>query len=316
MISAVVLARNEENNLSQCLSGLKWCDEIIVINDGSEDKTAAIAKSLGAKVISHPLFGDFAQQRNFALSLSKGDWIFFVDADERVSSELAQEIQKEIIKDDGTSGYYFHRIDNFMGKFLKHGEIGGIGSKGILGEIGEFGGEKGFGKMKGLTILRLGKKGSGQWERKVEETWQIQGKTKTLSSPLFHYSHPDLTQFLEDINTRSTLNAQAFFSEGKRVNFWEWLKPSAKFIWNYFFRLGFLDGKEGFVFAVLMSLHSFLVRGKLYLLWQAPLRSPADRRDYGGVRRYKLLKILFFVWAAFVFLSYVFFLIEKGLKKW
>ncbi|MCL5090858.1 MAG: glycosyltransferase family 2 protein [Patescibacteria group bacterium] len=268
MISAIVLTKNEGENIQDCLEGLKWCDEILVIDDNSTDETAKLAKKSGAKVILHSLNNDFGAQRNFALEKAKEDWVFFVDADERVSPELTREIQKEIIKNNYINGYYFHRLDNFMGKFLKHGEIGGIGEKSILGEIGEFGGEKGFGRMKGLTILRLAKRGSGQWERRVEETWQIQGKTKTFINPLLHYSHPNLNQFLENINMRTTLNAQAFYTEGKKVSSLDWLKPLAKFVWNYFFRLGFLDGIEGFVFAVLMSLHSFLVRGKLYLLWQ------------------------------------------------
>lgn len=276
MISAIVLAKNEEKNIKDCLEGLKWCDEILVIDDYSEDKTAAVAKSMGAKVVNHALSGDFAQQRNFGLQQvyteqgrsAQADWVFFVDADERVSPRLTQEIKKEISKNNSINGYYFRRLDNFMGKFLRHGEIGGIGGKGILSEIGEFGGEKGFGKMKGLTILRLAKKGSGQWERKVEETWYIQGMTKTFDNPLFHYSHPNLTQFLENINTRTSLNAREFYEQGVKMTFWEWLKPLAKFIWNYFFLFGFLDGTAGFVFAVLMSLHSFLVRGKLYLWWR------------------------------------------------
>jgi len=243
MISAVVLAKNEEKNLEDCLSGLKWCDEIVVIDDDSTDKTKEISQKAGAKVIPHSLKNDFAEQRNFALKEASHDWIFFVDADERVSDKLALEIQKKIKKTTST-GFYCWRIDNFLGRWLKHGEIGST------------------------RILRLARRGSGWWKRNVDEQWAVSGKTETIKNPLLHYSHRNLTEFLESINERSTLNAEAFYREGRWITVFEWFKPKGKFILNYFLRLGFLDGLPGFVFAVLMSLHSFLVRGKLYLLWR------------------------------------------------
>lgn len=258
MISAVVLTKNEEKNIRECLLGLKWCDDVLVIDDDSTDETMRMAEEMGATVIKRSLSGDFAKQRNFALRQvytersrsAKGEWVFFVDADERVSKELSEEI-KESIKKDNVNGFYFRRIDNFMGKWLKHGEVGGVGE-------GE-----GFG---GVKILRLAKKNVGRWKRKVDEIWEVKGKTKTLKNPLLHYSHPTLTEFFTSINERSTLNAKEFYKDGRKITLIEWFKPLAKFIQNYFFRLGFLDGNPGFVFAVLMSFHSFLVRGKLYLL--------------------------------------------------
>jgi len=290
MISAVVLTKNEEKNIKECLSGLKWCDEIIVIDDDSTDETREIAEKLGAKVIKHSLGDDFTQQRNFGLEKSRGDWVFFVDADERVGSELADEI-KEGIKKDKANGFYFRRIDMFLGKWLSHGEISR------------------------LRILRLGKKGGGNWERKVDEIWKIKGKTKTFRSPLLHYSHPALAEFLRSINERSTLNAREFYDEGKRLNLIEWLKPPAKFLQNYFLRLGFLEGTQGFVFAVLMSLHSFLVRGKLYLLWA---RNGVARVDLGKKKKRSesFWKILFLVWTILIFISYLYFLFQRGLSKW
>ncbi len=243
MISAIVLTKNEEKNIKDCLDSLKWCDEIVVIDDNSTDKTKELAQKVGAKVITHSLDSDFSQQRNFALKQASHDWIFFVDADERVSDKLASEIQKQL-KNTAASGFYCKRIDNFLGKWLKYGEIGVV------------------------RILRLAKRDSGQWKRSVDEYWNVTGKLQILKNPLLHYSHQTLTEFLTSINERSTLNAEAFYQEGKRVTLFEWFKPKGKFIFNYFFRLGFLDGISGFVFAVLMSLHSFSVRVKLYLLWR------------------------------------------------
>ena len=243
MISAVVLTKNEEENIKDCLAGLKWCDEIIVIDDNSSDKTVEIAKKEKARVYRRELAENFAEQRNFGLEKAKYDWIFFVDADERVSRDLAKEIC-ETIKNPRWTGYFFKRIDYFLGNWQRHGEIGRV------------------------RILRLGRRGAGKWRREVDEKWIIEGKTKTLKNPLLHFSHKNITDFLESINERSTLNAKVFYQEGKRVNFFEWLKIPGKFLLNFIFRLGFLDGTPGFVFSVLMSFHSFLVRGKLYLLWR------------------------------------------------
>ena len=244
MISIVVLTKNEEENIKECLAGLGWADEILVIDDNSTDKTREIAKKQGARVLKHELKGDFSQQRNFGLEQAKHDWLFFVDADERVNPELAKEIQIKTKASPSPDGFYLKRIDFFANQWLKHGEIGS------------------------LKILRLAKRGQGKWKRKVDEKWEIKGKTETLKNPLLHYAHPSVAQFLKSINEKSSLNAQAFYQEGQRLKLGEWLKPLAKFIHNFVFRLGFLDGVAGFVFAVLMSLHSFLVRGKLYLLWR------------------------------------------------
>lgn len=243
-ISAVILTKNEEKDIKDCISGLKWCDEIIVIDDNSTDKTVSVAKKEGARVFKRPLNGDFSSQRNFGLEKASHDWIFFVDADERVDEKLAEEIKTRLNKGKLPSGFYLKRIDFFVGRWLRHGEIGSI------------------------KLLRLGRRGSGEWKRPVDEFWEIEGEKREFKNPLKHYAHPELSGFLTSINERSTLNARVFYDEGKRLNFFEWMKPGAKFVQNYFFRLGFLDGTAGFVFAVLMSLHSFLVRGKLYLIWR------------------------------------------------
>lgn len=243
-ISTVVLTRNEEKNIKECLEGLKWCDEVIVIDDNSTDKTVSIAKKEGAKVFARALEGDFSSQRNFGLEKASFDWILFVDADERIGRELAEEIKTRLNKGNLPSGFYLKRRDFFAGKWLKYGETVSV------------------------KLLRLGRRGSGVWKREVDEIWDIGGEKGETKTPLNHYSHPDLSGFLTSINERSTLNARVFYNEGKKLNLFEWLKPGAKFFQNYILRLGFLDGTAGFVFAVLMSLHSFLVRGKLYLIWR------------------------------------------------
>ncbi len=246
MISAIVLTKNEEKNIAACMQSLVWCDEILVVDDNSTDKTLQIAQAKGAKTISRSLDDDFAAQRNFALGQVSGDWILFIDSDERVSEKLAVEIRNALAQPSEKlpDGFYFKRIDFFIKHWLCYGEPGEI------------------------KLLRLAKKNAGRWERSVDEIWVIKGVTKVFKNPLFHYSHNNLDEFLQSINKRSSMNAEEFYRQGKRVNLLEWFKPLGKFIQNYFFKLGFLDGNGGFVFAILMSFHSFLVRGKLFLKWK------------------------------------------------
>jgi glycosyltransferase involved in cell wall biosynthesis len=244
MISAVVLTKNEEKNLPQCLESLKWCNEIVVIDDNSTDKTPEIAKKFGAKVFTHLLTNNFAQQRNFALRQAKSEWVLFIDADELVSPELKKEIQEET-KTNQYDGFYLKRQDFWGGRSLRHGETARV------------------------KLLRLGKRNAGRWEREVHETWEIKGKIGELKNPLWHYPHQTLGEFIEHINFHSTLHAQVLKREGVKPSFLRLIfNPLGKFIQNYFFRLGFLDGTPGIIVALMMSFHSFLARAKLYFLWK------------------------------------------------
>lgn len=243
MISAVILTKNEEVNLPVCLEGLKWCDEILVIDDDSDDQTITIAKENGAKVFIHSLNNDFAAQRNFGLEKAKGEWVLFIDADEKVTPQLAAEI-KETVKNGKENGYYLKRLDNFLDKWLKFGETGDI------------------------KLLRLGKKGNGEWERKVHEVWNIKTQNNvSLQNSLLHYPHRTLKEFLLDLNCYSSINAGIFYNLGKRAGVLQIvIYPVGKFFLNYVFKKGFLDGTPGFIMAMMMSLHSFLTRVKIYQL--------------------------------------------------
>ncbi len=243
-ISAVVITRNEEQNIKNCLTGLKFCDEVIVIDDYSEDKTAAIAKQMGAKVLFRSLNEDFSGQRNFGLSKAKSKWVLFVDADEIITPEL----QKEILQKTGkqvnyTSGYFFKRTDYIWGTEVKHGEVGDV------------------------RLLRLAKRNAGRWDRFVHEHWHVIGNIEDMNNPIKHYPHPTVAEFLREVNHRSTLHALANKKEGKTSNlFIVVFYPLYKFIYGFFLRAGFLDGMVGFVVAVIMSLHSFLSWSKLWFM--------------------------------------------------
>ena len=259
MISVVVLTKNEEKNIVDCLESLAWCDEIIIIDDYSEDKTLEIIQNSKFKIQNYNskfkiykrhLNGDFSTQRNFGLEKVSGDWVLFVDADERVPEALASEISNFIHSTSSGqisnkyNGFYIKRGDSMWGKELKHGETGDI------------------------WLLRLAKKDSGKWKGKVHEEWKIKGRIDALKNHLDHYPHPTISEFLSDINFYTNLKANELFEKGVRSDFISiLLYPTAKFLSNYFLKLGFLDGLHGLVFAIMMSFHSFLVRGKLWHLW-------------------------------------------------
>lgn len=246
MISAVVLTKNEEKNIEACLASLSWCDEIVVIDDHSHDNTVTLAKKHGAKVFSHDMKGDFSRQRNYGLEKATGEWVLFIDADERVSSALWYEIM-EYTNNPLVSyaGFFIKRTDIMWRKELLHGETGGT------------------------KLLRLAKKDAGIWEGPVHETWKVHGKTFLLEKPLLHYPHPTIAEFLQEINFYTDLRAKQLYKKKTKVYWWSIIVyPKAKFVLNYIFRGGCLDGLAGLVFALMMSFHSFLVRSKLWLLWQ------------------------------------------------
>lgn len=248
-LSALVLTKNEENNIVDCVESVNFADEIIIIDDFSEDRTVEVVKCLEnrkIKVFKKKLENDFAIQRNYGLSKAKSDWVLFLDADERVSEGLASEITtlKSLTLFNQYTGFYIKRTDFMWGKDLKYGEIGNI------------------------KLLRLAKKDSGKWYGKVHEKWIIKGKIGNLKNDLKHFPHQTISQFLIDINYYTTIRAKELYDKGIISN-WKSIicYPLGKFFLNYFMNLGFLDGIRGFVFATMMTFHSFLVRSKLWLLY-------------------------------------------------
>lgn len=243
-VSAVVLTKNEEKNIRRCLQSLRWCDEIIIIDDNSNDNTEKIVKDLKAKIFKKSLNQNFSRQRNFGLKKAKHSWVLFIDADEEVTKELSNEIKSELDnKNTNIKGYFLKRKDKFLKKWLR------------------------FGETSKIQLLRLASKDAGKWQGRIHETWEIKGETKTLQNPLIHNRDIDLGQFLERIDQYSTIRANQLLKQKKQAKLFQIIIfPLGKFMHNFFLRLGFLDGVHGFILAAMMSLHSFLVRAKLYLL--------------------------------------------------
>ena len=246
MISAVILTKNEEQNITKCLDSVKWCDEIIVVDDNSEDQTIEIAEKYKTTIYKRSLNNDFSAQRNFGLSKTKNEWVLFVDADEIISDALTYEISNAITFKDQSlrnfNGFYIKRSDFIWGRMLKYGETGRI------------------------KLLRLGRKNYGVWQGKAHEEWKIEGLIGNLTNPILHFPHQTLKEFLKEINFYTDIRAKELKTKNFNVSTPSiLLYPLGKLILNYIFKRGFMDGMQGLVFAIIMSFHSFLVRSKLWL---------------------------------------------------
>lgn len=243
-LSAVVLTKNEQASIGDCLQRLQFCNEIVVIDDNSQDKTIDMVRAHGATVYRQALNNDFSAQRQFGLEKARNPWILFIDADEKVSPALALEIKQVLSQRPSNEAYLLRRRDIWWGTQLKHGEVASARSTGLI---------------------RLVKKGSGRWVGKVHETYQTEKSVGRLKAFLDHYPHPSVADFLKEINYYSSLRAKELFERGKKTSILEIVGyPLVKFIWNYLVKLGFLDGAAGFTYAFMMSFHSYLVRSKLY----------------------------------------------------
>ena len=200
------------------------------------------------KIYQKKLGNNFSEQRNFGLSKAIYEWVLFLDADERITKDLREEINSVLIEDKKSkryNGFFIPRRDTIWGKQLNHGEAGSI------------------------KLLRLARKGFAHWQGIVHEEWIVDGNVSALDNYILHFPHQTISEFLKEINFYTSLRAEELFERKEKpsvINII--LYPKAKFINNYFLKLGFLDGIEGFIFSIFMSFHSFLVRGKLWLLWQ------------------------------------------------
>jgi glycosyltransferase involved in cell wall biosynthesis len=256
-ITAVVLTKNEEKNIRRCLKSVDFCEEVIVIDDYSTDKTLEKIQNPKSQIPNKPkiqifkrkLNGDFAEQRNFGMSKASNDWILFLDADEEISLDLKKEIISQLsVARNEIEAFYIKRRDFFWEKELKYGEVRHI---------------------RLIGLIRLIRKDSGKWQGNVHEVYFTSKASGVLEGFLNHYPHPTLKDFLNKINLYSDLRANELYKKGKKTNVFQILIwPFGKFIYSYFIKLGFLDGPVGFVYSFMMSFHSFLVRTKLYMLYQ------------------------------------------------
>jgi len=254
-LSVAMITKNEEANLRRTLASIRWADEIVIVDSGSADSTAVIARDGGARFFSEEWKG-FGAQKNSAIAKCTSDWVLSLDADEEVSGALAQEIRALLAGQPQYDAYFLPRRNFFLGRWIRHG--------------GYYPDPK----------LRLFRRGTAQFEeRAVHETIRPTGATGRLHADLLHHAYPTLDAYLDHMNRYSALGATQAVARGKTSRsflafFWNvWVVPVATFKYNYFLRLGFLDGREGFLQHLY---HSAYVSWKYAKAWE---RSHSGRMD-------------------------------------
>ncbi len=252
-ISIVLITLNEEANLPATLESVMPLvrdgeGEIIVVDSGSTDRTLEIARSFGAKVVSEPWKG-FAGQKNSAIEKATGDWVLQLDADEALEPQLAAELGQEINASGHAVGFFIPRKNFFLGRWIKHG---------------------GFYPDPKLRLIR---RGAGRFEEYgAHPTIKVNGPTGRLKHALVHNAYPTLRGYIEHMNSYSSSGAVVAVEKGYRgfnpLNIV--VRPALTFIYNYFFRLGFLDGHEGFL---LHLYHAVYVSWKYAKAWELARKS-------------------------------------------
>ena len=247
-ISAVIITKNAASELAACLVSVAFCDEILVVDSGSEDVTVELATSLGARVIQTHWRG-FGPQKQFAVEQATHDWVLCVDADERVSNQLANAIINSVSSaptgDSSvgqTKAFRFARCNRFMGKYLRHGE--------------------GYPDWS----LRLFDRRAAHWSDDAvhEKVIVDRGEVGTLTGDLLHESAESIDYYLAKQNRYSSLAAEIALAQGKCASVAQLLfSPAVRFVKFYFFRLGFLDGIPGLVHILIGCIASFAKYAKM-----------------------------------------------------
>lgn len=243
-LSICIITLNEEANIVRTLESVRGiAGEVIVVDSGSTDRTVSLAREHGAKVVEE-LWKGFAAQKNSALAKATGDWILSLDADEEVSPELAASIGELLRGTPKFAGYTMNRRNMYLKRWMKHS--------------GYYPDPK----------LRLIKRGAAEFElRAVHEDMKMAGPLGHLPGDLIHWAYPTLESFIEHANRYSSLGAQMEVEKhGVGFSFINIvLRPMVRFLYSYFFRLGFLDGREGLL--VLMT-HASYVSWKYAKAWE------------------------------------------------
>jgi glycosyltransferase involved in cell wall biosynthesis len=245
-ISAAIITLNEERNIARAMESVRCCDEVVVVDSGSTDRTVEIASALGARVLHNPWSG-FAAQKNFAAEQASHEWIFSIDADEALSEGLEAEIWS--LKKDGPrfDAYSMPRMAQYLGRWIRHS--------------GWYPDRK----------VRLYRRGCGEWVGDyVHESVRVAGRVGQLQSNLLHFTCATLSEHLRTMDRYTSLAARQMVSRGRRASLPRMLAdPPWVFVKTYFVRRGFLDGAQGFALASMASVYQFVKLAK-------------TRKDLGG----------------------------------
>jgi glycosyltransferase involved in cell wall biosynthesis len=244
-LSCCIIACNEERNIRRCLESVSFADECVVVVDSrSSDATEEIARELGARVIEHPYQGNI-EQKNFALSQAKRDWILSLDADEVITEPLAREISSVLAAPPThIDGYQINRVTYHLGRWIRHGDF--------------------YPDWQ----LRLIRRGAGDWSGvNPHGRIQLRGTVRRLLGECEHYSYRDLAAQIDRIQDFSRIQARASHAEGLPARIRDMvLRPPARFFRAYLLKQGFRDGVPGLVIAAATAFHVFLKYAKLWEL--------------------------------------------------
>ena len=254
-LSAFLITRNEARDLPACLESLRPCaDEIVVVDDGSTDATVEICRRYGARVFHRQLEG-FGAQKQFALEQTTGDWALSLDADERLTPELAAEIRRRLEESGATAAFALRRDFYFLGRRLR---FGGVGSD---------------------WVVRLLCRGRGRFRLvPVHETIEADGPVARLQHPLQHFSYADLEEYRAKREFYTTLSAEQAWSRGRRYSHLDRLRPAWELFVRVVLRGAWLDGRPGLLYARLSAEATGMRAAKLRELERsgaAPAASPA-----------------------------------------
>jgi len=237
-VSVVIITKNEEDNIRECLKSVTWADEVVIVDSGSTDATCSIAKDLGAKVI-HNDWPGYGPQKLFATKQARHDWILSLDADERISQTLANNITKELMAPK-LQAYALKRLHYLLGKPVRYGDC-----------------------MNDWVLRLFNKQKAAFNEVMVHEAVGTQGEVGRINGHIHHYTAPSLGIFIEKLNHYTDLQAANLISKDAYIG---WVHVTFVPFWRFFrsfvLKCGFLDGIPGLVYACTAALTSFLKHAK------------------------------------------------------
>ena len=254
-VSACIIVFNEERKIRRCLESVSWCDEIVVLDSFSTDRTPEICREYAHKFDQHEWLG-YVGQRNMVRRMASHEWLLYLDSDEEVSPGLRQEIFDAFDHDGGEfKGYEFPRMVFFLGRWIRHGEW--------------------YPDVK----LRLFHRDFGRTEGiEPHDHVVCTGPVRRLRNAVWHYTYDDIRDQIEQANRFSTITAQQKFIQSSKFRWTDLLfRPPLRFLKGYFLRGGFMDGMHGFVIAVANSYGAFLKYAKI---WEMRLR---QRKDFDAL---------------------------------
>ena len=241
-ISAIIPTLNEEIHIADAIKSVSFADEIIVIDSFSEDKTIEIAEKLNVKIIKRK-FDDFSSQKNYAIKQATHNWIYILDADERVTPKVKKEILEAVKKPKDFVGFYVRRTFYFCGRKVNY---------------------SGFQRDK---VIRLFLKEHCKYSGLVHEKIISNGKIGFFKNKIDHFSYRNYDHYISKLNHYAAIRAEELHESGKKVNIYHvMVKPGARFFIHYFIRLGFLDGFTGFLVAKTQAYGVLTRYIKLWLL--------------------------------------------------